>query len=79
MFNNYFNNYVRFTSISKVESPLKFAILDIKFHWNENPHQHVRNFVNAMTLKGINKDIFHIVVPWTFDEDIMKWYNACGL
>ena len=28
-----------------------------------------------MTVKGINQDIFHIICPWTFEEDMMRWYN----
>jgi len=49
-------------------------MLDIKFHGTENPHQHVRNSISAMTLKGIDKDIFHIIFPSAFDKDVMRWY-----
>jgi len=38
----------------------------IKFYGIENPHHHVRNFLSAITLKGIDKDIFHIIFPWMF-------------
>ena len=52
-----------------------FTMPDIKFHGIENLNQHIRNFVSAMTLKGIDKDVFHIIFPWTFDKDVIKWYN----
>jgi len=51
-------------------------MLDIKIHGTENPHCHVWNFISAMTLKEIDKDIFHIIFPWRFDKDVMRWYNV---
>jgi len=69
MFNNYFNDYVRFASISKGKFPLEFTMPDIKFHGNENPYHHVIHFVSVMTLKGIYKDIFTLyflrLLIWT--------------
>ena len=79
MSNNYFNHYPRFSSISKGKLPPKFTVPDIKFHGTENPNHHVKNFVSVMTLKGIDKDIFHIIFPWTFDKDAIRWYNAMDL
>jgi len=76
MFKNYFNDYAGFTSIPKEKLSPLFIMLDIKFYEIENPHDHVRNFVSAMTLKGIDKDIFHIIFPLTFDQDVMRWSNA---
>jgi len=35
MFNNYYNNYTRFTSISNGRLPPKAAKLDIKFYRTE--------------------------------------------
>ena len=29
-----------------------------------------------MILKGIDKDILYIIFPWTFDKDVMRWYNT---
>ena len=37
------------------------------------------NFLQAITLKGIDKDIFHIICPWTFINDVMRSYNAMHL
>jgi len=50
-------------------------MLNIKFHRTENPLHHVSNFTSVMTLKGIGKDIFHIIFP-PFDKDVMRRYNA---
>jgi len=63
MFNNYFDNYTGFVSITKENLPPKFTMPDIKFQGTENPHHHVRNIVGAMILKGIDKDIFYITFP----------------
>ena len=71
MFNNYFNDYKGFTSIPKGKLPLTFTMSDIKFHGTKNPRYHVQNFVSAMTLKGIDKDIFHFIFPWTFIKGVM--------
>ena len=49
---------------------------DIKFHRTKNANYHVRNFLSVMALKGISKDIFHIIFPWMFNKDVMRWYNA---
>jgi len=76
MFNNYFNEYKGFTSISKGKLPPEFTMADIKFHGTENPHHYMGNFVMAITLKGIDKFIFHLIFPWTFDKDVMRWYNT---
>jgi len=54
-------------------------MLDIKFQGTENPHYHVRNFLSAMTLKGIHREIFHIIFPWSFNKDVMRWYNTIDL
>jgi len=64
---------MRFTSFPKGQLPLKFTMLDIKFYRTENPYHHVRNFISAMTLKGIDKDIFHLTFSWTFNMDVIKW------
>ena len=48
---------------------------DMKFQGTKNPHYHVRKFIDAMTLKCIEKDIFQIIFPWTF-EDVMIQYNV---
>jgi len=48
------------------------------FHEIENPHHHVRNFVSAMTLKWIVKDIFHLIFYYAFGKDVMRWYNKGG-
>ena len=66
------------TTIPKEKLPPKFIMPDIKFHGAENPNLHVRNFVIVVTLKGIDKDIFHFIFPWTFDKDVKRWYNAIG-
>jgi len=75
MFNNYFTDYARFTLTQKEKLPLKFIMLDIKFQGTKNLQYYVRNFVGAMTSKGIDKDIFHVIVPWTFNKNVMRWYN----
>jgi len=49
---------------------------DINFHETENPHYYVESFVSAMTLNRIDKDIFHLLFPWTFDKDVIRWYNV---
>ena len=63
MFNSYFNDYTRFTTISKGKLPPKFTIPVTKFYGTENPSHRVRNFVNAMTLKGIDKYIVLLRFP----------------
>jgi len=63
MFNNYFNDYMGFTFIIEGKVLTKFTMPDIKLYETENPHYHVRNSLCAMTLKGINKDMFHIIFP----------------
>jgi len=75
IFNNYFTDYVGFTSIPKGNFSPKFTTPDIKLHGSENPQHHVRNFISAITLKTIDKDIFYIVSCWRFDKDVMRWYN----
>ena len=72
MFNNYLNDCAGFTSIHKGKLGPKSIMSDIKFNGTKNPHYHVRNFLSTMTLKRINKDIFHIIFPWTFDKDLMN-------
>ena len=49
--------------------------MNIKFHGTENPNYHVRKFISAITLDGIDKNIFHIIFLWIFDKEVMKWYN----
>ena len=49
---------------------------NIKFHGAKKPHHHVRDYFSALTLKGIDKDIFHIIFHWTFIKDVMRWYNT---
>ena len=72
---NYFAHYRGFTSILKRKLPLKFSMLDVKFHGTKNPCHHVRNFFSAVTLKGIYKDIFPIIFPQTFDKDVKRWHK----
>ena len=36
----------------------------------------MKNFISAMTLKGVDKDIFHLVFPWTFNKEVIRWYNT---
>jgi len=79
MFNNYFNDYVGLILIPIGKLPPKFTVLDIKFHGTKNPYHYLRNFVSAMALKGIDKDISYIIFPWTFNKDVMRWYNAVDL
>ena len=79
MFNNYFNEYARFTSVLKGKLSPKFTMLDIKLYETENLHYHLRSFLSATTPIGINKDIFHIIFAWTFDKYVMKWYNIVDL
>ena len=43
-----------------------------KFHTTENLHHHLRNFISSMTLKGFNRDIFHLVFLGTFNKDAMR-------
>jgi len=74
MFNNYFNDYAGFTIIPKRKLSPKFTIPDIKFHGTAQ--HHMRSFIIAMTLKGIDKDIFHLIFPSTFDKEAMMWYNT---
>ena len=63
MFNNYFNDYTELTSIPKGKLPLKFTMPDIKFYGTENLHYHMMNFLTTMPLKGIDRDMFHIMFP----------------
>jgi len=63
MFNNYFNDYMGFTSIPKGKLSPKFVMANIKFHGTLNPNHHVRNSVSAMTLKGIEIYMFHFIFP----------------
>ena len=71
MFNNYSKDCEGFTSIPKGKLHPKFMILDIKSHGTKNPHHHVRDFLNATTLKGIDKNIFHVIFCWTLNKDVM--------
>jgi len=68
MFNNYFNDYMALTSILKGTLRPKLTMLDIKFHGAKNSHHHVRKFISPMSLKGIDKDTFHLIFRWTFDK-----------
>jgi len=61
MFSNYFNDHIELTLITKGKKPLKFTMDDIKFHGIENPYHHMRNFISAMSLKAIDKDILHLI------------------
>jgi len=79
MFNNYFSDYAGFTLVSKGKLSPKFTMPNIKFHETGNPNRHVWNFISAMTLNGIDRDIFHNIVSWTFDKDFMRWYNSMDL
>jgi len=74
MFNNCFNDYAGFTTIPKGKLAPKFTMPDIKFDGVETPNHHVRNFISVMPLTGIDNDIFHHILPWTFDKDIIRWY-----
>ena len=76
MFNSYFDDHARFTSIPKGKLHVKFTTLDIKLHGTKIPHYHVRNFLSAMTLKGIYNAIFHIIFPQTFDKDVITCYST---
>ena len=76
MFNNYLTNYSRFTLISKEKLPIKLNMWDIKFYETENFHHYMRNLIGAMTLKGIDRDVFHLIFPWNFDKDILRWYDT---
>ena len=67
-----FNDYVGFTSIPKGKLPPMFTMPNIKFRGIENPHHHIIKFISAMTLHGIDKDIFYLIFCWTFDKDVMK-------
>ena len=60
----------------KASHPSNFMVQDTKFHGIENPHHHVKNFISVTTLKEIDKDIFHITFPWTFEKDVMRWHNT---
>jgi len=63
---------VKFTSVLKGKLLPKFTIPDIKFDGTTNPHHHVRIFISTITLKGVDKDIFHLLFPWTFDKEVTK-------
>jgi len=76
MFNNYSSDYAGFISIPKGMLPPKFTMSDINFHRIKNPHHVMRTFVSDMTLKRIDKDMIHIVFPWTFDKDVMGLFNV---
>ena len=45
---------------SKRETTPKFTMPDM-FEGTENPLHCVKNFVSAMTLKGIDRDILHLI------------------
>jgi len=72
IFNNYLTYYVGFTPIPKEKLPSKFTIPDLRFQGFENLLHYVKNFISAMTSKGIDRDIFHLIFSWTFDKDVMK-------
>jgi len=76
IFNNYFNDHVKFTSVPKGKLPPKFNVSNIKFHGTENLHHHMKNFVSVRTLKGTDKDILYFRFPWTFDKDVIIWYTT---
>ena len=75
MLNHDFNNHKGVNSITKGKLPLKFTMPYIKFNGTENPYHHMKNFLSTLSLKGINKDIFHVTFLWTFDKDVTSWYN----
>ena len=79
LFNNYFNSYTGFSLFPKGKLSLKFTMPYVKFHETKNPFHHARNFLNAMTLKGTETDIFYIIFPYTFDKDAVRWYNTIDL
>jgi len=48
MVNNYFNDHVEFTSISRGKLAPKFTVPNIKFHGTKDPHHHVKNIISAI-------------------------------
>jgi len=63
---NCFNDYTGFTSILEGKLPYKLTMPDIKFHRSKSHNHHVKIFVNAMTLKGIDKDTILHYIPLDF-------------
>jgi len=76
MFNNDFNGHAEFTTILKGKLLLKFTMSDKKFQGTKHPYHHLRNFISAMSLKEIDKDILHLILPWTFDKEVMRRCNV---
>jgi len=60
-----FNNYFDECRIDFLEwkTATDFTMPDIKLCRTENPHHHVRNFIHATSLKGIDKEVFHLIFP----------------
>jgi len=54
---------VEFTSLTKEKLPLKFTTPDLNIQGTKNPCHHVMDFISVMTLKGLDKDIVHIIFP----------------
>jgi len=63
--NNHHLNYPKLTSLPTGKLPPKFLMEDINSNGMKNPQQHIRNFINATTLKGVDNDMFRIILPKT--------------
>lgn len=77
MFKDSYSQYDNYTAAPKGRVPAKFVLSDyLKFTEIENPHHHVKSFLNVMAIKGIEKDAFHMLFPWTFSPEVTRWYHA---
>jgi len=65
-------DYTRFTQIPKGKLAFKFITLDIKLHRTENPQHDIRSLIGFITLKGVEKDILHIIFPYAFDKQLIS-------
>lgn len=77
MFKDSFSQYDNYVTQPKSTVPIKFSVPEsVRFTRVEYPHHHVKSFLHYMAAKGIERDVFHLVFPWTFNQDVTMWYHA---
>jgi len=55
--------------------PAGFAIADLpKFTGTEDPLYHVRKVRSQLALKGVTKELYHLLLPQTFGDAPLKWF-----
>lgn len=76
-FKDSYPHYDDYIPASKGKVPVKFSLPEyLKFTGLEDPHHHVKGFLNIMAAKGLDKEAFHLVFPWSFSPEVTQWYHS---